>query len=120
MHLYADHRIIGRAVTARSPAGPMGRAGLVGHEQDVFPFVLHTRVGLSQVGLSKVNQVVLVLADNRLTAGTIEVRLHEFSVPQTVAAAALAAFIFFLYARTCSSDPLSTTSAMDICEPALP
>ena len=56
-----------------------GTSGLVGHEQNVFPLVLHARVRRSQVCLSKVDQIVLVLTDDRLTAGAIEMRLHSFS-----------------------------------------
>jgi len=59
-----------------APRAMNGPSCLVGHEQNVFPLVLHTRVRRSQVCLSKVDQIVLVLADDRLTAGAIEMRLH--------------------------------------------
>jgi len=94
---------------------------LVSHEQNVFPLVLHTGVCRCQVRQGKLDKFVFVLAADRFATGAVEMSLHRWSpVPQVFSAAALAAFIFFLYARTWSNDPLSTTSAIDRWVPALP
>lgn len=94
----------------------MSAAGSVGHEQDVLPLVLHAGVHLGEVSLGKLDEFVLVLTPDRLPARTVQVSLHFVSF----GAAFVAAFIFFLYARTCSSEPLSTTSAIDMWVSALP
>jgi hypothetical protein len=49
----------------------------------------------------KLDKFVFVLAADRFATGAVEMSLHRWSpVPQVFSAAALAAFIFFLYART--------------------
>lgn len=97
MHFHADDRIFRRTVTGL----PASRMRLVGHEQNVFPLVLHARVCRCQVRQGKLDELVFVLAADRFATGAVEMGLHRWSpVPQVFSAAALAAFIFFLYART--------------------
>lgn len=94
----------------------MSAAGSVGHEQDVLPLVVHAGVRVGKVSLGELDELVLVLTPDCFPARTVQVSLHFVSF----GAAFVAAFIFFLYARTCSSEPLSTTSATDIWALALP
>jgi hypothetical protein len=117
VHVHADDRVFGSSLTGIQAS----RIWLVGHEQYVFPLVLHAGVCRCQVRQGKLDKLVLVLTTDRFATGAIEMGLHRWSpVPQVFSAAALAAFIFFLYARTWSNDPLSTTSAIDMWVPALP
>src|SRR6476646_2253201 len=52
----------------------------VGHEEDRVPVVLAAGMRLGQVSLGLLDQVVLVLAGDRLTAGAVQVRLHMFTI----------------------------------------
>src|SRR5438270_10917887 len=67
-----------------------------------------------KVGLGQFDQLVLVLADDGFAARTRYVCLHVAAFPFA------AAFICFLYDRTCESEFASTMSATDRCAPALP
>ena len=85
--VHADHRLDGRAL-----ASPPSRvtvlyatrrkdmeahvAGSVGHEEDGVPVVVAAGVLLGQVGLGLLDQIVLVLAGDRLAAGAVQVGLH--------------------------------------------
>ena len=77
----------------------------------MFPPVLHTRVrlgGWACASSTSSSSSLPRIASRR----AVQVSLHFASLA--------AAFIFFLYARTCSSEPLSTTSAIDMWVPAFP
>lgn len=62
-----------------------------------------------KVGLSQLDQLVLVLAGDGFAARTRQVCLHVGAFPSALAAA----FLCLLCDRTCPSDPASTISATD-------
>ena len=107
MPVLAHHRFDGGALTLRREAS-------VRHEQNGVAVVLHARMNFREVSLGQFDQLILVLALDRLAARTRNVGFHVAAFPFA------AAFICFLYDRTFSSDPASFTSATDMKDPALP
>jgi hypothetical protein len=61
--------------------GSVGRES-VGHEEDRVPVVVAAGVLLGQVRLRLLDQVVLVLTDDRFTTRAVQMRLHILTFAQ--------------------------------------
>ncbi len=83
-------------------------SGSVRHEQNGVPVVLQAGMNAGKVSLGQLDQLVFVLADEGFAARTRQMCLHVAAFPFA------AAFIFFLYERTCPNELASTMSATDI------
>jgi hypothetical protein len=75
MPVHADDRLNGRAL-----GDLRERDGSVRHEEDRVPVVLTAGMRLGQVSLGLLDEVVLVLAGDRLAAGAVQMRLHMFTI----------------------------------------
>jgi hypothetical protein len=92
--VHADHRLDGRALVLRVAERARlqvncRRVGLqtrtlalrsVGHEEDGIPVVLAAGMLLGEVSLGLLDQVVLVLAGDRLAARAVQMGLHIFTI----------------------------------------
>ncbi len=100
MPVLAHHRFDGGALTLRREAS-------VRHEQNGVAVVLQARMNAGEVSLGQFDQLILVLARDGFPARTRNVSFHVAAFPFA------AAFICFLYDRTCPSERASTISATD-------
>lgn len=101
MPVHADDRLNGGAL---APAGMVHQ-----YAMNNMASRSYSRPGSGKVGLSQLDQLVLVLAGDGFAARTRQVCLHVGAFPSALAAA----FLCLLCDRTCPSDPASTISATD-------
>lgn len=80
---------------------------LVRHEKNGVPVVLQARMNAGKVSLGQFDQLVFVLADEGFAARARQMCLHVAAFPFA------AAFICFLYERTCPNELASAMSATD-------
>lgn len=81
MPVHANDRLDGGALEAAGTADC--DQGLVRHEQDRVAVVLQARMNAGKVGLSQLDQLVLVLTDDGFAARTRYVCLHVAAFPST-------------------------------------